>query len=311
MPSAVVKSVLIVAHGVEYQPLIGLEHLAGETGVVHGELHAQFVEPHARTRPLAVEGERHFGCIGEIEGQVIRTLRADPRANREHALGRFAEGDRDDALTLGHALARAQEERHAGPAPIVDHAFERDEGLGIRHRIDAILLPVAAILPAHDVARIEHGHRAEDLVLLLADGAGFERGRRLHRHEAEDLEQVRDDHVAEGAGLLVKRGAAAETERFRHVDLHVIDEIAVPDRLEETVGEAEGEDVLSRFLAEEVVDAEDLVFAKTSWMRLLSALADARSVPKGFSMMTRERSMRPASASMRTAERAAFGGTLR
>ncbi len=35
--------------------------------------------------------------------------------------------------------------------------------------------------------------------------------------------------------------------------------VAVPDRLEEAVGEAEGEDVLGRLLAEEVVDAEDLL----------------------------------------------------
>ena len=65
-------------------------------------------------------------------------------------------------------------------------------------------------------------------------------------------------HVAIGAGLLVEAGALGEAERFRHVDLHVIDEVAIPDRLEEAVGEAEGEDVLRRLLAEEVVDPEDL-----------------------------------------------------
>ena len=42
----------------------------------------------------------------------------------------------------------------------------------------------------------------------------------------------------------------------------MIDEVAVPDRLEQAVGEAEGEDVLRRLLAEEVVDAEDLVFGE-------------------------------------------------
>ena len=40
----------------------------------------------------------------------------------------------------------------------------------------------------------------------------------------------------------------------------MIDEVAVPDRLEEPVGEAEGEDILGRLLAEEMVDAEDLLF---------------------------------------------------
>jgi hypothetical protein len=98
-------------------------------------------------------------------------------------------------------------------------------------------------------------------------GASAPARRRLHRHEGEDLEQVRDDHVAVGAGLLVEAGAPAEAERLGHVDLHVVDEVAVPDRLEQAVGEAEGEDVLRRLLAEEVVDAEDLVFANTSCSR--------------------------------------------
>ena len=42
----------------------------------------------------------------------------------------------------------------------------------------------------------------------------------------------------------------------------MVDEIAVPDRLEQAVGEAEGEDVLRRLLAEKMVDAENLVLAE-------------------------------------------------
>ena len=42
----------------------------------------------------------------------------------------------------------------------------------------------------------------------------------------------------------------------------MIDEVAVPDRLEQPVAEAEGKDVLRRLLAQEVVDAEDLVLRK-------------------------------------------------
>ena len=51
--------------------------------------------------------------------------------------------------------------------------------------------------------------------------------------------------------------------------------------------------------------------AKTSCSCAFSDTALARSVPKGFSMMMRERSTSPASPSMRTADSAAFGGTLR
>ena len=131
-------------------------------------------------------------------------------------------------------------------------------------------------------------------------------------------------HVAKRAHRLIKAGAFAEAQRLGHVDLHMVDEVPVPDRLEQAVGEAEGQDVLRGLLAQEVVDPEDL--------RLVEGLVDevvqldralqvgtlafsdtalCRSVPKGFSMMMRLRGTRPASASSRTAGRAALGGTLK
>ena len=67
------------------------------------------------------------------------------------------------------------------------------------------------------------------------------------------------DHVAIGTGALVEVGALSQPERLRDVDLDVGDVVSVPDRLEEAVGEAEGEDVLGGLLAQEVVDPEDLV----------------------------------------------------
>jgi hypothetical protein len=70
------------------------------------------------------------------------------------------------------------------------------------------------------------------------------------------------DHVAQAAGGLVKRAAPGHAELFRQRDLHAGDVIAVPDGLEERVGEAEVEDVHDRFLAEEVIDAEDGVFGE-------------------------------------------------
>ena len=100
-------------------------------------------------------------------------------------------------------------------------------------------------------------------------------------------------------------------ERLGHVDLHVVDEVAVPDRLEQAVGEAEREDVLRRLLAEEVIDAEDLVLVEDLVQLGVERDALSRSVPNGFSMITRERSTRPASSSILTADSAALGGTLR
>ena len=121
-----------------------------------------------------------------------------------------------------------------------------------------------------------------------------------------------DDHVPEGAGGLVEGDAVVDPERLGHVDLHVVDVVPVPDGLEEAVGEAEGEDVLGRLLAEEVVDAEDLLLVEDLVHGVVERPgALARSVPNGFSMMIRERSTSLASAISWSTERAAAGGTLR
>ena len=81
----------------------------------------------------------------------------------------------------------------------------------------------------------------------------------LERDDAEDLEQVGDDHVAKRARLLVEARPPLDVKRLGDVDLNVGDVIAVPDRLEHAVGEPQGEDVLRRLLAQEVVDAVDRI----------------------------------------------------
>ena len=70
---------------------------------------------------------------------------------------------------------------------------------------------------------------------------------------------MRHDHVAVRAGALVERAARADRQRLGDVDLHVVDVLAVPQRLEEAVGEPQREQVQRRLLAEEVVDPEDLL----------------------------------------------------
>ena len=63
-------------------------------------------------------------------------------------------------------------------------------------------------------------------------------------------------HVAQRAGRLVEVAARLDADGFGHRDLHVIDAVAVPDRLEQAVGKAQRHDVLHRFLAEEMIDAD-------------------------------------------------------
>ena len=58
--------------------------------------------------------------------------------------------------------------------------------------------------------------------------------------------------------LVVVAGAVSDAHVLRHGDLHMVDVVAVPERLEDRVGEARHQDVLHGLLAEVVIDAVDL-----------------------------------------------------
>ena len=105
--------------------------------------------------------------------------------------------DGDLRSTFRKAFARSQVEGHVRPAPVVDLEARRDEGLGLRVRVDVGLLAIARhflgrdpappVLAADDVA---HDLRLggwrdgpDDLDLLVPQRVRVERGGRLHRHE--------------------------------------------------------------------------------------------------------------------------------
>ena len=151
--------------------------------------------------------------------------------------------------------------------------LQRDVGLGVGRRRDASAprgsRPPACRRPRRRrTARArrrcatssgrERPDRAQHLDALVADAVGLERDRRLHRGQRQQLEQVVLHHVAQRAGLLVVAAAAFDADRLGHRDLHVVDVAAVPDRLEDAVGEAEDHQVLDGLLAEVVIDAVDL-----------------------------------------------------
>ena len=70
------------------------------------------------------------------------------------------------------------------------------------------------------------------------------------------------EHVAHHAGCVVVAAAAADVDFLGHGDLHVVDVVAVPDRLEDRVGKPQHEQVLHRFLAEVMIDAVDLLLVE-------------------------------------------------
>ena len=67
-------------------------------------------------------------------------------------------------------------------------------------------------------------------------------------------------------------------------NLHVIDVIPVPDRLEDSVGDPEDKNVLHRLFAQVMIDAKDLLFFEdTGLTSSFKPVGEARSCPKGFS----------------------------
>ena len=89
-------------------------------------------------------------------------------------------------------------------------------------------------------------------------------------------------HVPQGAGALVVAGPVFDPHRFSGGDLDVGDVVAVPDRLEDRVGEAHHQDVLDRFLAQVVVDAEDLALLGAGLHHLVELLGAAVVATEGL-----------------------------
>ena len=88
--------------------------------------------------------------------------------------------------------------------------------------------------------------------------------RRLHCDEGEQLKQMIGHHVAQGPRRVIESTAAPDRQRLGHRDLDVIDVVPVPNRLEQSVGEAQHEDILDRFLSEIMIDAVDLMLFEDS-----------------------------------------------
>ena len=70
------------------------------------------------------------------------------------------------------------------------------------------------------------------------------------------------DHVPQRPGIVVVRAATLDADALRDGDLDVIDSTAVPNRLEQRVGEAQGHEVLDGLLPEIVVDPIDLLLGE-------------------------------------------------
>ena len=102
----------------------------------------------------------------------------------------------------------------------------------------------------------------QHLDLLVAQGIGLERGRRLHPHQRDELQQVILEHISQDAHAVIVAGAMPYAHGLGDRDLHVIDVVAVPERLEDRVGKAGHQDILDCLFAQVMVDAIDLMLVQ-------------------------------------------------
>lgn len=173
--------------------------------------------------------------------------------------------DGDFGGFFGELFADAHVEGDALPAPGVDEESECDVGFGVGVWVDAVFLAVADAFDAVDAACdvlgaddvvgdfvdvVPAAEGADDFDFFVADVVCAEAGGGFHGDEAEELEEVVLDHVAEGAcGVVVAAAAAFHAEVFCAGDLDLLDESAVPEGFEDVVGEAHDHDVLGGFFA--------------------------------------------------------------
>ena len=189
---------------------------------------------------------------------------------------RLAELNHDMGGLSSQPFSGAKVKGNARPTPVIDDQLHSHESFGLGLRINLGLVAIGgntfavhdafAVLPADGFAqnffRRERLNSMQDLGLLVAYGVGLERDRRFHRCQADELHHVVRHHVAQSARFIVVAAAILHAHSFSDGDLHVIDVAAVPDGLEDSVGETENQDVLYCFFAQVMVDAVDLLFLK-------------------------------------------------
>ena len=192
----------------------------------------------------------------------------------ERRVRRALELDRDRRLALRHSLPDTDVEGRAGPAPVVDVELRGDERLRPRVGRDARLLPVAGHLLSLDepgpywprTTRVGPGGRIACRTFtfsLRTESAVKSTGGSIAVSATSWSRWFwKTSRIA--PAVLVEVRAALDPDRLGDGDLDVIDELAVPDRLEDAVREAQGEEVLDRLLAEVVVDPEDLALLEVA-----------------------------------------------
>src|SRR5499427_10138376 len=88
--------------------------------------------------------------------------------------------------------------------------------------------------------------------------------------------------VADRTRLIIKRAPPLDPEVFGHGDLHTLDMVAIPERFQECIGEAEEEHIVHRPLAQVMVDAEDRLLVEGAEQRVVERLRREEIVTEWF-----------------------------
>src|SRR6267378_6600031 len=79
-------------------------------------------------------------------------------------------------------------------------------------------------------------------------------------------------YVADGPGLIIESGATLDAEVFGHGDLDAFHIVAVPERFQQRVGEAEEQHVMHGLFAEVMVDPKNALFVESTEQNLVELL---------------------------------------
>src|ERR1700722_14650784 len=213
----------IPLHRVHQQPLVGVEAAGLERFVqVQGKAHG--LQAHAFARILGQYGHGNAFVGLQANDQFIG--RMGGARHLEYRKRDFVKRDHQFGNPILQSLAGAQVKRHARPTPRIDLDFQRYEGFGGAVRRNIGLFQVSRyrhsanraglVLTAHRfgqyIAIAQRPQRSQDLELLVAHAVRGAAGRRLHCHDAQQLQQVVLNHVAQGAGLVVEIAAALHAQ---------------------------------------------------------------------------------------------------
>src|ERR1700685_2837409 len=90
------------------------------------------------------------------------------------------------------------------------------------------------------------------------------------------------DHIADRPGIIVELPTPFNPELLRHCDLHTLDVIPVPDRLQKAISEAKEQKIENCLFTKVVVDAKDSRFRKHSMKSGVQLLRRGEIVPEGL-----------------------------